>query len=63
MSATVEQPMPIFAERRRPTLEQALQCAWRVALAGGHAECPFCHGPMTMRAGDAECADCGSRLT
>ena len=62
MSATLEHPMPVFAERRRPTLEQALERAWSEALRGG-ADCPVCHGPMSLRAGEAECAGCGSRLS
>jgi hypothetical protein len=62
VSATVEHPMPGFAERRRPTLEQALERAWSEALRV-EAECPVCFGVMTMRAGSAECADCGSRLS
>jgi Zn finger protein HypA/HybF involved in hydrogenase expression len=62
VSATLEHPTPAFAERRRPTLEQALERAWSEALRA-EAECPVCSGVMTMRAGAAECADCGSRLS
>jgi hypothetical protein len=63
MSATLEHPMPVFAERRRPTLEQTLERAWRDALAGATAECPLCHSHMELRAGQAECTGCGSRLS
>ena len=62
MSATLEHPMPVLAQRRRPTLEQALERAWREALQGG-AECPLCAGHMELRGGEAECAHCGSRLS
>ena len=62
MSATLEHPMPMVAQRRRPTLEQTLEGAWRDALEGG-AECPLCSGHMELRAGEAECSDCGSRLS
>jgi hypothetical protein len=63
MSATLEHPMPVLAERRRPTLEQTLERAWRDALAGAAAECPVCHEHMELRGGQAECTGCGSRLS
>jgi hypothetical protein len=63
MSATLEQPMPVFAEPLRPTLEQTLERAWRDALAGAPAECPLCRERLTLHAGHAECTGCGSRLS
>jgi hypothetical protein len=63
MSATLEQPRPLFGERRRPTLEQTLEGVLYQARAGGEAECPLCHERMTLRAGEAECQGCGSRLS
>jgi hypothetical protein len=63
MSATLEQPIPVIAEPRRPTLEQRLERSWRDALAGAAAECPLCHEHMTLRSGHAECTGCGSRLS
>ena len=63
MSATLEHPMPLLASHRRQTLEQALEGAWRDALQGEPAECPLCSGHMELRAGGAECSDCGSRLS
>ena len=58
MSATLEHPMPLLAQRSRPTLEQTLE---RALKAGG--ECPICHGHMDHRDGEAVCRDCGSRLS
>ena len=63
MSATLEQPMPVLAQSRRPTLEQTLERAWRDALEGAAAECPLCHENMEFRGGHAECTGCGSRLS
>ena len=63
MSATLEQPMPVLAQSRRPTLEQTLERAWRDALAGAPAECPLCHEHMELRSGHAECTGCGTRLS
>ena len=62
MSATLEHPTPLLAQRPRPTLEQTLEGAWRDALRSS-AECPLCHGPMTLHAAEAECSDCGTRLS
>ena len=48
---------------RRPTLEQTLERAWHDARAGDAAECPLCRAPMAMRAAEAECSGCGTRLS
>jgi hypothetical protein len=63
MSATLEHPIPVLVEARRPTLEQTLERAWLDALEGSAAECPLCHAHMELRAGQAECTGCGSRLS
>ena len=63
MSATLEHPVPVFAEPRRRTLEQTLERSWRDALAGAPAECPLCREHMELRGAEAECTGCGSRLS
>ena len=46
------------------TLEQALERAWEELRAHGEADCPLCHGSMSVSAaGVGECAGCGSRLS
>jgi hypothetical protein len=63
MSATLEHPIPVFADSRRPTLEQTLERAWRDALRGAPSECPICHERMELSAGVAKCTGCESRLS
>jgi hypothetical protein len=71
MSATLTTPAPLRGDlarapsrgEHRPTLEQTLERAWRDAREGEAAECPLCHARMTLRAGEAECSGCGSRLS
>ena len=47
----------------RPTLEQTLERAWRMALGSAAADCPVCQARMDVVGGEAECAGCGSRLS
>ena len=63
MSATLEHPVPVFAEPRQRTLEETLERSWRDALAGAPAECPLCREHMQVRGREAECTGCGSRLS
>jgi hypothetical protein len=46
------------------TLEDLLTTVLDEARANGRTECPVCHAEMSFtRAGAAECAGCGSRLS
>jgi hypothetical protein len=56
-------PEPGASGEGRPTLEQALEFAWRDLCTGAGAECPVCHARMGLRAAEAECRGCGSRLS
>ena len=60
--ASMRDPVPSGGSRL--TLGQQLDSVWEGLHAGGAAECPVCHGPMTKHpaATTATCASCGSRL-
>jgi DnaJ-class molecular chaperone len=49
----------------RLTLEQRLDGVWEGLRADGAADCPVCHGRMTLDPGGASagCGDCGTRLS
>jgi len=53
----------------RVTLEERLQATWRGLRASGAAQCPVCHGGMTLEAGSeadtdaGRCRDCGASLS
>ena len=46
----------------RLTLEQLLDGVWEGLRADGAAECPVCHGQMSIRPAGGACRDCGSAL-
>lgn len=76
-TALLESPARLFAEPGEPTpvdsgsgtLEEQLARAWRSLQACGVAQCPVCRSRMALAEGDrgsgrdAECVDCGSRLS
>jgi tRNA(Ile2) C34 agmatinyltransferase TiaS len=65
-AAVLDRPCTEPADHGPVTLQELLDCTLHAARTTGSAVCPVCHARMTStRAGarEAECGDCGSRLS
>jgi hypothetical protein len=70
-AALIDSPLSLFAQasrsqragRRRTTLEERLDSAWRALRQDGTSDCPICHTPMRLDEGVGRCRCCGSELS